>query len=1200
VNRQSQPRALDPETSLTLPLEGVKLIEASAGTGKTYAIGNLYLRYILSGRSVSDILVVTFTNAATEELRGRIRERLHQTLQLLERPRPVRDRFLSLLLERIPTGERQLWIDRLKLAVRSMDEAAIHTIHGFCQRVLTEHAFDSGQSFEMELASDDSLLWDEALKDWWRQRVYPLSPAEATLVTGVFPSLERLMLLQRPLRQAFGKTVLPVPHDTLEELLQRWRDSAERLHQLAGVWCERQQEITDTLRQSPALSRSKKLPWHRENLPRFIQEIDRYFRSDDLLTLPDGFPSLGAQRLIRESKPKQRGTDPTLEDPFFIECQQIIDVHQALQRQLQVAALLEASGYAAQRVEQLKQQHQTISFQDLLTRLHAALQTGQGEALAQNLRQRFPVAMIDEFQDTDKLQYGIFRRLYLDQPQTALIMIGDPKQAIYSFRGGDIFSFMGAKHDAGEERYTLDTNWRSTPPMVTAVNTIFSHRPAPFIFEQAIDYEPVKAATEAERGAPHNLLLRDGEPLAPLTLWQIPLGDDGRPRNKGEVSEALARATAAEIARLVGEGAGGQVRLGGRPVRPGDIAVLVRTSFEGASVRTALQKQGIDAVTVARDKVFDSDEARGLELLLQAIIQCDDRAFLRNALSSSLLGLSYQEMADTLFQEERWLTWVEGLRALNRLWQRKGFMPMFQAMLQQLGIGLQLATWELPERSLTNLLHLAELLQQASKAHPGLDALLSWYRQQQLSDAGEEAELRLESDEELVKIVTIHASKGLEYPIVFLPYLWGCRALEYAGRLVNFHDQEQRAFLELIEDGDSPHLFLAEKERLAEDLRLAYVALTRARAKVYLAWGEVNKGGRNPCSSGATALGYLLHPAQSPDELEQAFPSAFHQTRDMSADLRRLVEASGGTIELRELPDVDEAAAGNAPIEPVEPILPARFQGSVASDWHIASFSGLTRDIHQPLSIGGPNTGSDPILAFPAGSHVGSFLHLLLEQLDFQGDLAAQSLELTRQLAPRFGLDPEHHQETIVSWIQEIVTTTLDNRGLCLGRIGRRQRLSELEFDFSVQRVDISRLNKTLETAAGFPLARLEVDDFRGMITGIIDLVFEHEGRFYLADYKSNRLGGTLQAYLPERLRQAVLDRRYDLQYLLYTLALHRYLGQRLEGYRYDLHFGGAYYLFLRGMRQASGPRYGIFFERPEQQLVETLDQQVLAAGVDA
>ncbi len=576
MKRQNPPQVLAPETTLALPLEGVKLIEASAGTGKTYAIGNLYLRYVLSGRSVSEILVVTFTNAATEELRGRIRERLHQTLQLLERPRPVTDRFLSLLLERIPAGERQPLIDRLKLAVRSMDEAAIHTIHGFCQRVLTDHAFNSGQPFELELIGDDNQLWDEALKDWWRQRVYPLSLAEAGLFTELIPSLEQLTRLLQPLRQAGDKTVLPAVDKTLEALFQRWRDHADQLSELAGSWCERQQEISDILAHSNALSRAKGLPWHRENLPAFINGIDRYFRSDDLLALPDGFHSLGVRQLSLESTPKKRGTDPDLEDPFFIECQQVVDDRQALQHQLQVVALREASEYAGQRVEQLKQQHQTIAYHDLLTRLHAVLQDTRGEALAQGLRLRFPVAMIDEFQDTDALQYGIFRRLYLDQPATALIMIGDPKQAIYSFRGGDIFSYMRAKRDAGEGRYTLHVNWRSTPPMVTAVNTLFSNRPAPFIYAQAIDYRPVVAASEAERGEPHALLRQDGEPLAPLTLWQIPLRDNGKPRNKGEVSEALARTTAAEIARIIDGGARGEIRLGDRPVRAGDIAVLVQ------------------------------------------------------------------------------------------------------------------------------------------------------------------------------------------------------------------------------------------------------------------------------------------------------------------------------------------------------------------------------------------------------------------------------------------------------------------------------------------------------------------------------------------------------------------------------------------------------------------------------------------------
>ena len=1178
---------LDPQTTLAMPLDGVRLIEASAGTGKTYTIGNLYLRQVLAGHRVGEILVVTFTNAATEELRGRIRARLYQALQRLQSAEPGKDPFLEQLREGL-AGEdrRQAAIDHLRLAVRSMDEAAIFTIHGFCQRALTEHAFHSGQPFEVALINDDSELWLTALRDWWRRRAYGLSRPEVALLGDAVGSLDAFIALQKPLRQAFGKTLLPRVAGGLSACLEAWHALEADLREIAGEWQERRAELLDILLASPALSRG---PYKPAAIEALAAALDAWAEAGDPFDLPGDFRLVASGHLHEKSTAKKRGTDPALEDPFFVACQRVLERRGEIADELRAAALAEATAFAAERVRQAKQQGQRIAFQDQLTLLHEALHGDQGEELAAALRRRFPVAMIDEFQDTDALQYGIFRRLYFGRPETGLTLIGDPKQAIYSFRGGDIFAYLQAKRDAGEARYSLDTNWRSVPGLIEAVNAVFTGRSDPFVYSEAIDYQPVRAATEAE-GKEHAPFTEQGRAVAPLTLWRIPADAKGRPPSKTAAQAGLVEATAAEIARLLAAAARGEARLGDRALRAGDIAVLVRAGHQGAAVREALRKRGIGAVSVAQEKVFKSPEALGLELLLQAVIQCHDRDHARNALASDLLGHDYGGMAAIAFDEQRWLDWVDGLRELNRLWQQRGFMTLFQTLLQRLGIAQAIARRANAERRLTNLLHLGELLQAASKNHPGPDALLAWYRQQMHDCADEEAELRLESDEALVHIVTIHKSKGLEYPVVFLPFLWDGTETRLKGGLVPFHDQAGRAFLHAaMREGSEQHC-LAERERLAEDVRLAYVALTRAEAKVYLAWGEVSaRGGRG---SRASALGWLLHPAQTPDDLAHALPEAFAAGAGLSADLQRLAAATPA-IEVCDLP-----APADGDVEPPETrppaLAPATFAGDIATDWRVASFTALTRDIHQ-VHRGGSPRGEDPVLNFPAGSHVGSFLHLLLERLDFRADVAAQTAELAEQLAPRFGLDAERHRDTLQRWLRDVVDTPLDDTGLRLRDIDRAHRLNELEFDFAVGGVRIAELNARLQRAAGQPLEPVTIDDFRGMITGIVDLVFEHDGRFHIADYKSNFLGGALADYAPDRLRQAVFDRRYDLQYLLYCLALHRYLRQRLPGYDYATHFGGVYYLFLRGMRPASGPRFGVHADRPDQALIDWLDTRLLA-----
>ncbi len=1178
---------LDPQTTLDMPLSGVRLIEASAGTGKTYTIGNLYLRHVLAGRGVGEILVVTFTNAATEELRGRIRARLYQTLQCLRRPAAGIDPFLDALLASLANAdERQQAIDRLKLAVRSMDEAAIYTIHGFCQRALTDHAFHSGQPFEVELIDDDGELWLGALRDWWRHAAYELAEAEAALLSEAVGSLDAFIKLQAPLRQAFETTLLPSAEGGMAACFTEWQAFADRLRNIADAWRQRRGELLDILLTSAALSRGPYKPAAIEVLG---DELDAWAEAGDLFALPDEFRMVATGYLHEKSTKKKRGSDPSLDDDFFMSCQQILDQRHEITNRLRAAALDEATAFAGQRVQQAKQQGQRIAFHDQLTLLHQALHGKRNEALAEGLRRRFPVAMIDEFQDTDALQYGIFRCLYFGRANTALTLIGDPKQAIYSFRGGDIFTYLRAKRDAGEARYSLDTNWRSVPGLVAAVNAVFGEREDAFVYSEAIDYQHVQAATEA-MGKQHALFTENGQAVAPLSLWRIPRDEKGKPPSKTKLRGNMAQITASEIARLLTAAARGEALLGERPLRPGDMAVLVRDRHEAAAVREALRQRGIPAVSVSRDKVYQSAEARGLALLLEAVIRCNDRDPARNALASELLGLDYNDMAAIAFDEQRWLTWVDDLRELNRLWQQRGFMTLFQALLQRLDIGHSIAGGDNAERRLTNLLHLGELLQTASKTHAGMDALLGWYRQQLHDNADDEAELRLESDEALVNIVTIHKSKGLEYPLVFLPFLWGCSETRPDGKLTAYHDTQGRACLHAAIAADEQALCLAEKERLAEEIRLAYVALTRAQAKVYLAWGEVSvQGGRG---SRAGALAWLLHPAQTPDDLNHALPAAFASGANLSADLQRLTEATPA-IELCELPAVTDASpslAGDASPHPAT----AEFSGRIATDWRVASFTALTRDIHQVHRTSSPR-GDDPVLNFPAGSHVGSFLHLLLERLDFTAELTPQVTGLAARLAPRFGLDAERHHDTLQAWLRDVVETPLDEGGLRLRDIGAAQRLNELAFDFAIGGVDITALDARLQQTAGQPLAPIGIDDFRGMITGIIDLIFEHDGRFYIVDYKSNFLGGALVDYAPDKLRQAVLDRRYDLQYLLYVTALHRYLRQRLTDYDYGTHFGGVYYLFLRGMRPASGPRFGIHFDLPEQALIDWLDRQLFA-----
>jgi len=1180
-------RSLDAATILELDLHGTKLIEASAGTGKTHTIADLYLRQILDGIQVSEILVVTYTNAATEELRGRIRRRLYQAMNQLQDSIDSDDPFLALLRQawrNLDPDYQALQLRRLQLALRSMDEASISTIHSFCQRSLQDYALSGNQLFETEMLANDDPIWEAAIRDWWRKQTYTLDGETWKLVRNALNNVDSLTACLLELRNRPTAKLLPAGHADLHELLQQPREIARELHRLAPVWQQQQDQIVEIVSTSPVLSRAQKLPYHPKNLQDFLDGADRFFSKDDPAAPFDKFEFLGTEWLHLHSTKSKRGQDPNLELAFFQAIDSVAKTWKSftgsLGAQLQAAAFEDAS----KTVIELKRETAVLAFQDQLTLLLEALESDKGAELAQNLRQQYPVAMIDEFQDTDDIQYRIFSKIYLSVEAVSLTLIGDPKQAIYSFRGGDVFTYMQARALSNVDLYSLQTNWRSQPLLVNAINTLFTHRQDPFIYRDSIVFAPVASIEDNQRHA----LLLDGQPAAGMTLWQLPQDPMAKNYSRDEMRGLINRAVLAEITRLLDSRGKRGASIDGRPVQSGDIAILVRQASEGHALSRVLQQHGIGTVTIGRDSVFHSAEALGLYALLSAISQHQDHRFASRSLGSNLLGLDYRQIAEIVDNDIAWQNWLDKLAELHQVWERQGFIAMFQSLLHRFKLTMKLASRDESERRITNLLHLAELLQHQSAACAGISPLLGWFARQFDEPSREDAELRLEGDESLVKIVTIHKAKGLQYPIVFVPFLWSCRQVDDK-RAVYFHDANQAASFDLGSPDYQQNRIRAEKERLAEDLRLLYVALTRARSRVYLAWGQAGSASRSGYAS-QTALAYLLHSQQSPAELDSATADGFPAGMDFEADLRNLVERSAGSIEMQPLPGLS-ATMEMHPAPSKSPAAElARFSRADLYHWRINSFTALTRGIHQPTNTGALSSRGDPILDFPAGSHIGLLLHSLLENLDFQKSIESQCEMLLPRFMPGSGLSAEH-ETTLLEWLACILKTPLDGQTLSLDQLPVERRLNELEFDFALDHLDIAALNRFMQSLSPAPLLEVSSPEFGGLITGIIDLVFEYQGRYYLADYKSNFLGTSLEDYQPSKLQQAMLDRRYDLQSLIYSLALHRYLDQRLPDYDYARHFGGSYYLFLRAMRPQQANRYGVHFERPDRSVIEAFEK---------
>ncbi|MCC7413194.1 MAG: exodeoxyribonuclease V subunit beta [Gammaproteobacteria bacterium] len=1184
------------EPVLAAPLSGVQLIEASAGTGKTWTIAGLYLRLVLEQhRHCEDILVVTFTDAATAELRERIRARLVAARAALVAGTSA-DPLLAVLAAR--AGGDPAVLAHVGNAIRAFDEAAIHTIHGFCARVLGDGAFEAALPFATELVADETALMNEIAADFWRREMDTVHPVFATYATARGYSPQRLCSAVR------GYTAKPLLE--LRGAAAADRDAAaaavQRIHtELRALWAADGPAVTSLLATDPGLN-------HRSYAPRHVTMWCAQLQQ--LLDAADPIGLAGFEHLDRYTPAgladKASGRAPLPEHRFFSLCEQFVRHVRGLAaglKSLEREFLHWCNAELAARKRRARQQ----SYDDQLLGLYTALHGAGGGALAARIRARHPVALIDEFQDTDPLQYAIFSAIYgAPAADGALFMVGDPKQAIYSFRGADVFTYLAGRQ-AATRTHALQQNWRSSAPLVGAFNTLFSRPAEPFLIGQVryVELEAARAGGQA--------LVVDGDPPAPLVLWQLPRRDDARSWGKGEAADFAAAATATEIVRLLAAGRAGRARLGDRVLGGGDIAVLVRSHREGALVRRALRARGVATVELGRENVFDSVEALELEIVLLAVAAPARDALVRAALGTQIAGIDGAGIAALLADETGWQRWSDRFHRLHGLWRVHGFMRMFVALDQELAMTARALRQLDGERRITNLRHLAELLQrEESVAHAGMESLLEWYSGRLAAERpqDEEEQLRLESDENLVRIVTVHRSKGLEYPVVFCPFLWG--ALKTAPPEANFvwHDPDAglRAVLDMGSDERPRALECKRREDFAESLRLFYVALTRSVERCYLLWGHVD------AASTSAAAWFLLPPPDPGEDPIAALAIHVDGLGDAGqrAALAGLAATRADAIRLAE-PAVDNVGFDTGPA-PAGRYRSRRSDARVPAPWRVTSFSALAtgaetlvdlpdHDAVAGVAGDGPGEGVRGIYAFPRGARAGSCLHAILERLDFTATTPQAHAAQVEHVLDSYGFERDW-TALLCRHLHGVFATALDATGLRLADVGRDQRLDELEFHYPIARLSDRALRRVLD-AADVPLpqlfaqasARLQIAPLHGYMKGYIDLVFAAGGRYYLVDYKSNWLGADVADYGAERLPAAMAREHYYLQYLVYTVALHRYLRRRLAHYDYDTHMGGAYYLFLRGMQAERGPASGVFHARPSRALVESLDALLAGNG---
>ena len=1243
---------------LCFPLWGSRLIEASAGTGKTWTIAALYLRLVLGhgGDSAfvqplrpADILVMTFTRAATRELSDRIRARLLQAAQCFRglAEVPATDPFLAGLLEAYPEGgARQNAAWRLAMAAEAMDDAAVYTIDAWCQRMLREHAFDSGCLFDEELNADERAVQTEAAQDYWRQQCYPLGMDAIDTVLGVWSGVEALVDDMRRL----ANEALPeeAGAGTLAECIARSVNAHRAaVTALKADWADRAQAMQEWL---DAQTAPKVCDWNKKKLAQryysaWLATLAAWAQSPEVVTLD--LSDSAQHRLSPEGllEARKDGAPPVTLPAQFPALADLLASLQDLPQPAD-ALRLHAAAHVQARMAQLKAHSGNFGFADMLHRLDRALTGPQGERLRSRMTAQHPVALVDEFQDTSPLQYRIFDRLYRtadNAPDTALLLIGDPKQSIYGFRGADIYSYLAARRATAGRHYVLDTNHRSSQALVDAVNHGFGRaelRPGEgaFMFRgRAGQANPLPFAPVHARGRLEQFHTADGPAPAMVLQHDLEL-------RSGDQHRRLFAALCAErIATWLNDPQAGfetpgQVR---QRLRPADIAVLVRTGKEAQAVRRELRRRGVASVYLSdRDSVFASGEARDLLHWLHAVAAPLDARRVRAGLATGTVGLPLAELVQLAHDEDALDLRSAQLRALRDVWTAQGVLAMLRHSLHQLGLPARWLQEPGGERSLTNFLHLAELLEDASAQLDGEHALIRWLAQQLAGDgtASDAHTVRLESDADLVKVVTVHKAKGLEYPVVCLPFACSMRTVSRRGT----------AFLSLADDGGQRTLHLqpsdaalaqADRERQREDVRLLYVALTRARHALWLGFGTLKQGNSTQCSTHLSAAGHWL---------------GGREARDADAWLEPLQALAAGQngIALQPAPHQHPhevprtwlvARAAPAPLHE-----PPVYAGEFERRWGIGSFSQLVRGVaptaalHSLLHTPRPGDderaleGSDPLPTlsppgtplfatsaaappwhrFPRGAVVGNFLHDQLEWLAGEnfalGNASADAgsavfstegsggfdtsaaepaqhnllAERLRQRCERAG--HANHADTVLQWLDTVVRTPLPGVGAALQ--GLDTVLPEMEFWLPAGRLAAAEVDALCcqHLLDGQPRAALPERALHGMLMGFADLVFEHGGRYWVLDYKSNHLGMDAGAYGTGTLAAAMAAHRYDVQAALYLLALHRLLRQRLgDSYHPAQHLGGALYFFLRGV---DAPGQGVYTVPPSLPLLDALD----------
>ncbi|MGP8153782.1 MAG: exodeoxyribonuclease V subunit beta, partial [Smithella sp.] len=1114
---------MQPFNLFQCPLHGVNLIEASAGTGKTHALAGLYLRLIIENKlTPQQILVITFTNAATAELRNRIRKMLNLARQAFQTGGAADELFQGLLEKYSAREQRKFIVRQLTRVLANYDETAIYTIHGFCDCLLKENAFESGIMFDAEIITNQQHIEEEFVADYWRRNFYENHPLIIKYALDRGFNKEKLLKMMREASAKPDLLIIPdVEPLNINDLETDYKRFLQIFNDFRKAWKNKREEIIALL-QNDALKKS----CFGKHVGDIVFAVDSVISlAEPSLPLPSILEKVTRQKINKETK---KGSTPPQHAVFLISddlFNQAIAIEKKLNNHLfflQKEFLEELKN----KLPQIKQERNVLYYDDLLFQARCALGGDAGMKLAEILRSKYKAVLVDEFQDTDPIQFAILESIFINdnkETNAPVFYIGDPKQAIYSFRGADVFAYLKAVKCA-EHKYTMMNNWRSEESLISAVNTIFELSNNPFVYEE-IEYvrvaKPLAADTEK--------MLIAGESDAPMRILFLSADESAEkriPLNLTNARGKIIHTVVAEVARLLNLSRDGKAFIGNEPLKESDIAILVRKNSQASDFQNILNNAGIPSTLQSTQSVFKTAEAQELKRFLSGVAEYENDGLLLAALAMPLVGLNAAAVNRCLNDDNVLELWRNKFRYYHDYYCQSGFLTMFYLFLEREHIRPQIMAYQEGMRKMTNYLHLAEEIHLAQVEEKlSMAEVLRWFDSMRNSEGivGEREQLRLEDDKNAVRLVTIHKSKGLEYPVVFCPFIWEGADDTKKTELFCFHDEQndRRLTCDLDYSEDNNYRIQRQRESLAEESRLLYVALTRAKNRCYFVWGNIKNVKKS-------ALYYLLYPAADNyiDNENQTNESMLERIKYLSVLAPQDIEIS--------LIDDNAGILSSVPVETAAKLSGRQFNGKIDQSWKIASFTYLTsakkvqpeemlpiaeEEYYGNLS-NDEQMNQEDMFSFPRGATAGSLLHEILESVRFDKIDAGEIKLVISEKLRKYNYDEKWEPaiSRMVSEIAHLNLTTEESSSIgnmdnfSLARIPQGKYLKEMEFYFPLKYLSMRKIIKILEMSKVTNRGQQNSDlsgsfnfsDLRGFFKGFIDMVFEYENRFYLLDWKSN------------------------------------------------------------------------------------------------